>query len=98
MKNSQKSQFCYLEKGVLELCWAATIKSRKIERSIFFLLDHNGQTWIYRLVSSSREVRFQRNRDFPTEDDKYGIPRVKREALETGQYMSIRRSRSCNAA
>ena len=37
-------QFCYLEKGVLELHQAATIKPRKIERSVFFLLDHNGQT------------------------------------------------------
>ena len=34
-------RFCLLEKGVLELCWAATIKPRKIERSVFFLLDHN---------------------------------------------------------
>ena len=28
--------------GVLELYRAATIKPRKIERSGFFLLDHNG--------------------------------------------------------
>ena len=32
----------------------------------FFLLDLNGQTQVYRLVWS---VRFQRNPDFPTEDD-----------------------------
>ena len=34
-------QFCYLEKGVLELRRAAKVKPRKIERSVFFLLDHN---------------------------------------------------------
>ena len=64
--NRRKYQFCYLEKGGLELHRAATIKPRKIERSGFFLLDHNGQTWIYRLVWGPTEVRFQRNRDFPT--------------------------------
>ena len=26
IKNRQKSQFCFLEKGVLELCWAATVE------------------------------------------------------------------------
>ena len=31
-KNCQKSQFRYLEKGVLELCRAATLKPRKRER------------------------------------------------------------------
>ena len=35
-KNLQKSQFDYLEKGALELCHAATTKSRQIERSGFF--------------------------------------------------------------
>ena len=32
----EKSQFRYLEKGVLKLLWATTIKPRKIERSVFF--------------------------------------------------------------
>ena len=32
----------FLEKGVLERRRAAAIKPRKIERSGFFLLDHNG--------------------------------------------------------
>ena len=41
-KNCRKPQFRFLEKGVLELHRAATIKPRKIERSGFFLLDHNG--------------------------------------------------------
>ena len=36
------AQFRLLEKGVLELCWAATINPRKIDCSGFFLLDHNG--------------------------------------------------------
>ena len=58
-------QFLYLEKGALELCRAATIKLRQIEHSGFFLLDHNGQTWIYRLVWGLTEVRFRRNFDFP---------------------------------
>ena len=31
----KKSQFCYLEKGVLKLHWAAMIKPRKIEHSGF---------------------------------------------------------------
>ena len=35
-EDRQKSQFCYLEKGVLELRQATTIKPRKIERSVFF--------------------------------------------------------------
>ena len=65
-KNGRKSQFRYLGKGVIELHRAATIKPRKIERSGFILLDHNGQTWIYRLVWGPTEVRFRRNRDFPT--------------------------------
>ena len=34
-KNCQKSQFRYLEKGVLELCRAATLKPRKIDHSVF---------------------------------------------------------------
>ena len=37
--------------GVLELCWAAPIEPRQIECSGFFLLNHNGQTRVYRLVS-----------------------------------------------
>ena len=65
------SQFCYLEKGVLKLCRAAMIKPRKIERSVFFLLDHNGQTQDYRLVWVPTEVRFRRNCDFPTVVDNY---------------------------
>ena len=47
-KNFWKSQFCYLEKGALELGQAATTSPRQIERSVF-LLDHNEQTWVYRL-------------------------------------------------
>ena len=42
LKNLRKSQFRLLEKGVLEHRRAATIKPRKIERSGFFILDHNG--------------------------------------------------------
>ena len=68
-QNCQKSQFHYLKKGLLELCRAATIKPRQIKRSGFLLLDHNGQTQIYRLVSGQSDVWLWRNRDFPTEDD-----------------------------
>ena len=61
-------QLCYLEKGVLELHRAATIKPRKIERSGFFLLDHNEQTQIYRLVLGQSDPWLWRNRDFPAEN------------------------------
>ena len=50
---------------------ASTEKDRALW---FFLLDHNGQTWIYRLVWGPTEVRFRRNRDFPTEDDNCAPP------------------------
>ena len=33
-----------LENCALELFWTATIKPRQIERSGFYILDHNGQT------------------------------------------------------
>ena len=59
----------FFEKCVLELCRTAMIKPRQIERSGFFLLDHNGQTRIYRLVSGQLDACLWRNRDFPTEDD-----------------------------
>ena len=52
----------FFEKCVLELCRTAMIKPRQIECSGLFLLDHNGQTQIYRLVSGQWD-------DFPTEDD-----------------------------
>ena len=68
-KNRRKSQIRYLDKGVLEFCRAATIKPRRTERSGFILLDHNGQTWIYRVVSGQSDAWLWRNRDFPTEDD-----------------------------
>ena len=35
----------------------------------FFLLDHNGQTQIYRLVSGQSDAWLWRNRNFPAEDD-----------------------------
>ena len=53
--------FLYLEKG------APTIKPSQIERSGFFLLDHNGQTHVYRLVSGALDVWIRRNRDSPIE-------------------------------
>ena len=40
----------------------------------FFLLDHNGQTWIYKLVSGQSDVRLWRNCDFRTEDDVCAAP------------------------
>ena len=36
-----------------------------------FLLDHNGQTQIYILVSGQSDTWLSRNRDFPTEDDDF---------------------------
>ena len=56
----------FLGKWVIELCLTRTIKLRYIERSVFFLLDPNGQTWVYRLVSDQPDVRLWRNPDFPT--------------------------------
>ena len=43
-QNRRKSHFRYLEKGALALSRATTTKPRHIERSVFFLLDNNGQT------------------------------------------------------
>ena len=68
-RNRRKSQFRYLEKGALELYRAATTKPRQIERSGFFLLDHNGQTRVYRLVLSPSDVRLWRKRDSPIEEE-----------------------------
>ena len=65
-KKVKKSQLRYLEKGVLNLCRAATIKPRKEER--------NRQTQFYRLDWGSAEVWFQKNRDFLSEDDYYAPP------------------------
>ena len=46
------------------LCRAATTKPRQIERSGFFLLDHNGKTWIYRLIPGSFDVPLRRKTRF----------------------------------
>ena len=71
VKNCQKSQFRYLE-----LCRAATIKPRQIELSIFFLLDHNKQTRVYRLVLGPLDVWLWRKRDSPMEEDDCAPPRL----------------------
>ena len=60
-KNRRKSQTRYLEKGVLELCWATRIKPRQIERSGYFLLDCNWQTRVYGLVSGQPDEWLWRN-------------------------------------
>ena len=73
-RNRRKSQFRYLEKGALELYRAATTKPRQIERSGFFLLDHNGQTRVYRLVWGPPDVWVRRKRDSPKEDDDCAPP------------------------
>ena len=75
-RNRRKSQFHYLEKGALELYRAATTKPRQIERSVFFLLDHNGQTGVYRLVLSPPDVRLWRKSDSKMEEDDCAPPRV----------------------
>ena len=76
-ENLQKSQIRYLEKGVLELCRAATIKPRQIERSCFLLLDHNGQTRIYRLVSGQPDERLWRKHYFAMKDIRQGSATLK---------------------
>ena len=52
----KKNQFRHLEKGVIELFRGAMIKARQIERSVFFLLSHNGNTRVYRLGSGTTDV------------------------------------------
>ena len=47
------------------LCRAATTNPGQIERSSFFLLDHNDKTRIYRLVPGSFDVPLRRKRDSP---------------------------------
>ena len=56
------------------LCRAATTKPRQIERSSFFLLDHNDKTRIYRPVSGSFDVLLRRKRDSPMEEDDCAPP------------------------
>ena len=70
----RKSHFRYLEKGALELYRAAKTKQRQIECSVFFLLDHNGQTRVYRLVLSPPDVRLRRKRDSKMEEDDCAPP------------------------
>ena len=47
-----------------DLAWISSQLPEQKE-GLFFLMDNNGQTQIYRLVSGQPEVRFQRNRDLP---------------------------------
>ena len=64
-------------KSLTHVC-PVMIKPREIERSGFFLLAHNGQNWIYRLVWGPTKVQFRRNRDFPTGGAyKAGLHKVK---------------------
>ena len=65
----RKSQFRCLSNGVLELHQAATTKPRRIERSGLLLLDHNGQTRVYRLDLGPADVPLRRKRDSKMEED-----------------------------
>ena len=47
----------FFEKCVLELCRTTMINPWQIERSVFFLVDHNRQTRIYRLVAGQPDER-----------------------------------------
>ena len=49
----------FLDKCVLELRRAAQIKVRLIEFSASFLLEHNGQTQVYRLVGCGEIAIFK---------------------------------------
>ena len=62
------------KKYILKLCQTTTNKPRQIERFGFLLLDHNRQTWIYRLVSGQSDVWLWGNGDFLTEDDDCAPP------------------------
>ena len=75
-QNRRKPHFCYLEKGALKLYLAAMTKPRQIKRFSFFLLDHNGQTRVYRLVLHPPGVRLWRKRDSKMEEDDCAPPRV----------------------
>ena len=57
-----------------QLCRAATAKPRQIERSSFFLLNHNDKTRIYRMVSDLFDVPLRRKRDSPMEEDDCAPP------------------------
>ena len=72
-------------KGVIELCQAATIKPRQIECSGFFVVDHNGQTRVYRLVSGQPDEQLWRQCDFPIKDDD-----LEKCALEVYQTATIK--------
>ena len=58
----------FFEKCVLELCRTTMIKPRQIERSGVFLLDHNGQTRVYRLVSGQPDGQLWRKCNFLMKD------------------------------
>ena len=70
VKNRQKSQFCNLENGVLkilvDLWWT---KPGKIECLVLFILVHNGQIQLNRLVTCKLDVWFWKNIDSLTKDD-----------------------------
>ena len=57
-----------------------------------FLLDHNGQTGIYRLVSGQSEAWLWRNRDFLTEDD--DLEKCTLELFRTATIKPIQKERS----
>ena len=48
------------------LLFTSCLNPHQTGGSGFFLLDHNGQTWIYRLVWGRAKVWFRRNRNFRT--------------------------------
>ena len=58
-----------MEKGALELRRATTTKPRQIEYSGLFLMDHNGQTRVYRRVLGPTNVQLRRKPDSLMEED-----------------------------
>ena len=79
--NFAKSLFRYLEKRVLELCLAATIKPRQIERSGFFYWTKTDKLEFtdYTLVLSLPDVRLWRKRNSQMEEDDCPPPTPPRE-------------------
>ena len=70
--NFAKSLFRYLEKRVLKLCLAATIKPRQIEHSVVFSTGPERSS--LQLDLGPPYVWFRRNRDSLTEDDDCAPP------------------------
>ena len=74
IKNVFPTSVCFNPSTVNFLFLLTENVYRQIEHSSFFLLDHNGKTWIYRLVTGFFDVPLQRKHDSPMEEDDSPTP------------------------